>query len=93
MLGYFRGKRVFLKHLAINKDYRFQLPYLCSIGDNTNYIDFLQRKTDTGFVSQSLTIDTEHNVSNHNHCSKIIKLLNVFKRSALKKLRNTVVVT
>lgn len=83
MFGYFKGRRVFLKHIAINSIYQVQLPYLCPISNGYGYADFLQRKTDTGFVSHSLTI-TE---------PEIIKLLNVFKRSALKKLRNTDVVS
>ena len=82
MLGYFRGKRVFLKHIAIDSSYQIQLPYLCPISSGYGYADFLQRKTDTGYMSQSLMI-TE---------PEIINLLNAFKRSALKKLRNTDVV-
>ena len=79
MLGYFKGRRVFLKHIAIDQAYNVQLPYLCPISSAYQYNDFLQRKTETGFVSQSLMI-TE---------PEIMKLLNAFKRSALKKLRNT----
>uniref|UniRef100_A0A6C0BCK0 Uncharacterized protein n=1 Tax=viral metagenome TaxID=1070528 RepID=A0A6C0BCK0_9ZZZZ len=79
MLGYFKGRRVFLKHIAIDQAYNVQLPYLCPISSGYGYNDFLQRKTDTGFVSQGLAISDP----------EIIKLLNAFKRSALKKLRNT----
>jgi len=79
MFGYFRGKRVFLKHIAINSTYQVQLPYLCPVSSGYGYNDFLQRKTETGFVSQGLAISDP----------EIIKLLNAFKRSALKKLRNT----
>jgi len=90
MLGYFKGRRVFLKHIAIDQAYNVQLPYLCPISSEYGYNDFLQRKTETGFVSQSLIIDTEQNINNYRQSSRIIRLLNVFKRSALKKLRNTV---
>ena len=60
--GIFRGKQVYLMHVARNEEGRTQLPMICCmrIPSPSHYLDFLKRKVQEGFESLDLVMGTEN---------------------------------
>lgn len=97
--GLYRGGHVYLMHVARNEEGELQLPMICKLNPSLppppHYTEFLERKTQEGYRSESLIVSVENETvwtrptgSNRYvmQTHPLLRILNRFKQTARLRL-------